>query len=180
MKANKPSNSTWPTLTFWFLDNLSNAPGERQRGCQRCLAAHAELAFAIAAKRNCCPPHPPCRHQRTAAQAARFEVQIEKARTLVGEGALPFEAAVEPFDSENGNAAVRWVARDLKPPLINQAAELFATGLSVREVAAQLGISRSEAGRLRLAAVLEGLFPGEQEDGNAEEEFAPEAPGRLN
>jgi putative DNA primase/helicase len=98
------------------------------------------------------------------AQWARFEVHLEKARALVGEGALPFEAVVEPFDSENGKPGVRWVARDLKPPLLNQAAELFATGLSVREVAAQLGISRSEAGRLRLAAVLEGLFQDVSEE----------------
>ena len=113
-------------------------------------------------------------------QGARFEVHIEKARTLVGEGALPFEAVVEPFESENGIAGVRWVAQDLAPPLINQAAELFATGQTVREVAAQLGISRSEAGRLRLAAIADGLFQGGGEDVSEEDEPAPEAPGRLN
>ena len=91
-------------------------------------------------------------------EGARFEVHLEKARSLVGEGALPFEAAVEPFDSENGNAAVRWVARDLKPPLLHQAAGLFEAGMTVRQVAAMLEISRSEAGRLRLAAIAEGLF----------------------
>jgi hypothetical protein len=52
---------------------------------------------------------------------------------------------------------------DLKPPLLLQAAELFAEGLTVREVAATLRISKSEAGRLRLRALAEGLVSGDQE-----------------
>lgn len=35
-------------------------------------------------------------------QGARFEVRIEKARSMVGDGALPFEAMVEAFMSELG------------------------------------------------------------------------------
>jgi putative DNA primase/helicase len=113
----------------------------------------------------------------SAAQGARFEVHIEKTRNLAGEGALPFEAVVEPFVGKPG---VRWTARDLKPPVLHQAADLFAAGLSVRQVATQLGISRSEAGRLRLAAVADGLFLGAAEDGSEDDEPAPEAPGLLN
>jgi hypothetical protein len=59
-------------------------------------------------------------------QGARFEVPIEKARTLVGDGAVPFEAAVEPFVTETGRPGIRWLARDLKPSIFEQAAELFA------------------------------------------------------
>jgi hypothetical protein len=47
-------------------------------------------------------------------EGARFEVHIEKARTLAGDGALPFEAAIEPFITDGGLPGVRWVARDLK------------------------------------------------------------------
>ena len=72
-------------------------------------------------------------------EGARFEVHIEKARTLAGEGALPFEAAVEPFVTDAGQPGIRWVARDLKPPIFQQAAELFAQGMSVREVKKALG-----------------------------------------
>ena len=43
-------------------------------------------------------------------QGARFEVHIEKARTFAGEGALPFEAAVEPFVTDAGLPGIRWVA----------------------------------------------------------------------
>jgi hypothetical protein len=47
--------------------------------------------------------------------------------------------------------------------LLLQAAELFADGLTVREVATTLRISKSEAGRLRLRALAEGLVSGDQE-----------------
>src|SRR6478672_1561999 len=48
-------------------------------------------------------------------EGARFEIHLEKTRSMVGEGAAPFEAAVEPFTTEGGKSAIRWVARDLKP-----------------------------------------------------------------
>jgi hypothetical protein len=57
---------------------------------------------------------------------------MEKAQTLAGEGAVPFEAAVEAFDPDGGKQGVRWTARDLEPPIFQQAAELFARGASVR------------------------------------------------
>ena len=91
-------------------------------------------------------------------EGARFEVRVEKARTLTGEGAVPFEAAVEAFVAVGGVPGIRWVARDLKPPVFQQAAELFARGLSVRAVKQALGISHGEAGRLRLRAAAEGLL----------------------
>jgi putative DNA primase/helicase len=92
-------------------------------------------------------------------QGARFEIHFEKLRNRVdGVGAIPFEARVE-----NVGTGISWSLSDLKPPLLLQAAELFADGLTVREVAAALRISKSEAGRLRLQALAEGLVSGEQE-----------------
>ncbi len=85
-------------------------------------------------------------------QGARFEVHIEKLRQLAGAGAVPFEALVESFDVESGEYGIRWLAQDLRPPVLHQAAALFQAGMSVRDVAATLDISRSEAGRLRLTA----------------------------
>jgi putative DNA primase/helicase len=82
-------------------------------------------------------------------QGARFEVHFEKLRNRVdADGAVPFEAS---FDGD------AWSAQDLRPPIFKQAVELFQNGLTVREVAAQLRISKTEAGRLRLTAVAEGL-----------------------
>jgi putative DNA primase/helicase len=92
-------------------------------------------------------------------QGARFEIHFEKLRNRVdGGGAIPFETRVE-----NVGTGIRWSLSDLKPPLLLQAAELFADGLTVREVAATLRISKSEAGRLRLRALAEGLVSGDQE-----------------
>ena len=47
---------------------------------------------------------------------------------------------------------------DLKPPVLYRAAELFRDGHTVRQVADLLGVSRSEAGRLRLKAAAEGIL----------------------
>jgi putative DNA primase/helicase len=92
-------------------------------------------------------------------QGARFEIHFEKLRNRVeGDGAVPFEARVE-----NVGNGICWSSTDLKPPLLMQAAELFAEGMTVREVASALRISKSEAGRLRLRALADGLLPGEEE-----------------
>jgi putative DNA primase/helicase len=88
-------------------------------------------------------------------QGARFEVHFEKLRNRVDcAGAVPFEASVEA----DGQESIRWSCRDLTPPILKRAAELFADGLTVREVAAILRVSKSEAGRLRLRALAEGLL----------------------
>jgi putative DNA primase/helicase len=113
-------------------------------------------------------------------EGARFEVHIEKARTLAGDGALPFEAAVEAFVAEAGLQGIRWLARDLKPPIFQQAAELYAQGMSVREVKQALGISHGEAGRLRLRAAAEGFLEVGREDDGEEVETAADEPYRLN
>jgi putative DNA primase/helicase len=82
-------------------------------------------------------------------QGARFEVHFEKLRNRVdGDGAIPFEAS---FVGDS------WSSQDLRPPIFKQAVELFQEGLTVREVAAQLHISKTESGRLRLRALAEGL-----------------------
>jgi putative DNA primase/helicase len=105
-------------------------------------------------------------------EGARFEVHIEKARTLAGEGASPFEAAVEACETETGKPGIRWVARDLKPPIFQRAAALFGRGLSVREVKKALGISHGEAGRLRLRAAAQWLLDGQPEDENGNPKIA--------
>ena len=97
-------------------------------------------------------------------EGARFEVHFEKLRNRAdGVGALPFEASIQG----NGDEAISWTHRDLKPRLLTQAAELFSEGLTVREVAATLRISKSEAGRLRLRASNDGLItPDEPQEFN--------------
>jgi putative DNA primase/helicase len=95
-------------------------------------------------------------------QGARFEVHFEKLRDRAdGAGGVPFEASLESFvaDGREGN---RWCTRDLIPPILKRAAALFAEGLTVREVAATLRISKTEAGRLRARALDDGLLASDE------------------
>jgi DNA-binding transcriptional regulator LsrR (DeoR family) len=80
---------------------------------------------------------------------------------------------VEAIVSESGRAGIRWVARDLKPPVLPRAAELFRDGHTVRQVADLLGVSRSEAGRLRLRAVADGIIGAVGEEDEREEVETP-------
>ena len=91
-------------------------------------------------------------------QGARFEIHFEKLRHRVGEFGQPFEAGAEPIVADDGRGGIAWASRDLRPPLLMEAAELFEHGQTVREVAAVLRISKSEAGRLRQRAVEEKLL----------------------
>jgi putative DNA primase/helicase len=86
-------------------------------------------------------------------QGARFQVHFEKLRNRVDPAAsVPFEASLGSFDAD-GQEGLRWSCCDLAPPLLKREDELYETGMTVRAVATTLGISRSEAGRLRLKAV---------------------------
>jgi putative DNA primase/helicase len=91
-------------------------------------------------------------------QGVRFEVHFEKLRNRVeGDAAAPFEAELETASAGEIDVA-RWRDCDLRPPVLKQAAVLFQDGLTVREVASMLRISKTEAGRLRLRASGEGLL----------------------
>jgi hypothetical protein len=54
--------------------------------------------------------------------------------------------------------------------MLMRAAELFSEGMTVREVAAALRISKSEAGRLRLRALTDGILVSD--DGSEPNETA--------
>jgi putative DNA primase/helicase len=95
-------------------------------------------------------------------QGARFEIHFEKLRNRVDSaGAVPFEASLESFTAD-GRDGIRWCSRDLVAPILKRAAALFTDGLTVREVAAILRVSKSEAGRLRIQAMDDGLLSGDQ------------------
>jgi putative DNA primase/helicase len=98
-------------------------------------------------------------------QGARFEIHFEKIRNRVdAAGAIPFEARLETLDAD-GQQRIRWSCSDIKPPLLIRAAELFGEGMSVREVATTLRISKSEAGRLRLRALTDGILMMDDDSG---------------
>ena len=83
------------------------------------------------------------------AEGARFAVHFEKARGFHGRAAEPFEAAL-------GEAG--WVMRDAVDAEVERVMALRAEGLSVREVAEELGVARSRVER----AIKRGAEPGSQ------------------
>ena len=77
-------------------------------------------------------------------QGARFEVHIEKGRGLVGEHAKPFEAQLELRD---GKAA--WSVKDVEDAVRMRVAALLAAGMSVREIAEEIGATKSAVHRMK-------------------------------
>jgi hypothetical protein len=72
-------------------------------------------------------------------KAHDLKLHFEKLRNRVdGNGAVPFEARIETADC---HGSIRWLAADLMPPRLKQAAVLFSDGHTVRQVAALLGIT---------------------------------------
>jgi putative DNA primase/helicase len=77
---------------------------------------------------------------------ARFEVHLEKARGVHGDGAKPFEARLETRD---GRAI--WTTRELEDANRARVEALLDDGLSVREIADETGIPKSTVHRLKKA-----------------------------
>jgi putative DNA primase/helicase len=123
----------------------------RQRGTSRREDA-LETVIALRRPEDYCPE-----------QGARFEIHFEKLRNFVdGAEASPFEAKLETVHVD-GEEAIRWSCCDLKPAMLVQAAELFSEGMTVRQVATTLRISKSEAGRLRIRAIEDGLLLADED-----------------
>ena len=82
-----------------------------------------------------------------ATEGLRAQVRFEKARGFFGEDARAFEVRMEIREG-----AAMWTARVdtvSSDPLLERAAELFASQMTVREVAEALRISKTRAGELR-------------------------------
>lgn len=82
-----------------------------------------------------------------ATEGLRAQVRFEKARGFFGEDARPFEVRMEiREEAAVWSLKIDSIASD---PLVERAAELFASEMTVREVAEALGISKTRAGQLR-------------------------------
>jgi putative DNA primase/helicase len=78
-------------------------------------------------------------------EGLRCEVHFEKTRSMLGDAAKPCEVRLE--SGLDGRAV--WTWREVEHAKAEEAAALFAARMSVRDVAEELGISKSQAGRLR-------------------------------
>jgi putative DNA primase/helicase len=77
-------------------------------------------------------------------EGLRVEVHLTKARGIFGNDAAPFEAQLE-----TKNSAAIWALRGLEDVQLRRARELFADGLTVREVGEELKVGKSTAQRLK-------------------------------
>jgi hypothetical protein len=86
-------------------------------------------------------------------EGARFEVHFEKARTILGDAVKPFEARLVVADGR-----AEWQMQDLEDAILARAVSLFRDGVTVRDAAEELKISKSAAQRLRSKAAERGLL----------------------
>lgn len=78
-------------------------------------------------------------------EGLRCELHFEKCRSLIGEAAKPFEVKLQA----GSTGTPVWTVRPIENALLSRAAELFKDGVSVRDAAEELGISRSKAHRMK-------------------------------
>lgn len=76
-------------------------------------------------------------------QGARFEVRFEKARHLTGAAVAPFEAAL-------GSGG--WTMKTIDDANLARVHDLTTAGLTVRDIADELGLSKSAVSRLQKKA----------------------------
>jgi putative DNA primase/helicase len=74
---------------------------------------------------------------------ARFEVHLDKARGVFGEQAQPFEAQLTI-----NNDVMTWTMRHLENVEVQRAADLKEEGFSIRDIATELGTTKSRVERL--------------------------------
>jgi len=84
-------------------------------------------------------------------QGARFEVHLEKARGIAGDQVSPFEAELV----EDENALQTWTVKDLKTVELERVVALHNEGLTQRDIAQELGLSKSTVNRLLIRVKIE-------------------------
>ncbi|MBI1777459.1 MAG: AAA family ATPase [Proteobacteria bacterium] len=85
-------------------------------------------------------------HDYHPSEGARFEVHFAKARGISGEALDPFEARLDTSDG-----VARWSVSELDNSAAERMSALLTEGLSVREIAGMLGLSKSAVHRFKHA-----------------------------
>jgi putative DNA primase/helicase len=84
-------------------------------------------------------------------EGARFEVHLTKARGIYGEDAGPFEAMLNVVDGRDV-----WTCTTLRDRELDEVERLSREGGAVREIAAELSLSKSKVSRLQAKLRAEG------------------------
>ncbi len=86
-----------------------------------------------------------------AEDGTRFEVHYEKSREFFGQEAEPFEASLRTIDGK-----ALWTVKELKDARYEQIIELKNLGLSLMDIGQEVGLKKSQVGRLIQKAKEEG------------------------
>jgi putative DNA primase/helicase len=84
-------------------------------------------------------------------EGARFEVHLTKARGIAGDDALPFEAKLQVVEGRD-----LWTCTTLRDREMDEVERLSHEGGKVRDIAAELNISKSKVNRLQAKLRAEG------------------------
>lgn len=88
---------------------------------------------------------------------ARFEVHFEKSRGITGDSVNPFEATLSDIDGRR-----TWATRSLETSTIDRVAEALELGMSLKDIAGDIGASLAHVYRANAQLKAEG-FPYAQE-----------------
>ncbi len=84
-------------------------------------------------------------------EGARFEVHLTKARGIAGESALPFEAKLQVVGGQD-----IWTCTTLRDRELDEVERLSREGETVRDIAAELNLSKSTVNRMQAKLRAEG------------------------
>lgn len=87
-------------------------------------------------------------------EGARFEVRLTKARGIIGADAEPFEARLTADD----HGTLTWITATLEDTKLTEVADLLNEGRSIRAVAKEVGLSKSQVQRMKTQAAEKGLL----------------------
>jgi putative DNA primase/helicase len=141
----------WQTVQDWTLAHrragrsLVFAHHAGKGGNQRGTSKREDVLDTVLALR-----HPKDYHND---QGARFEVHFEKHRGFHGLAAEPFEARYE----ERDGAAI-WTRTEIADVEVKRVVEAMRDGMSLRDAATELGMTKSRVERLKAKAKEQGLL----------------------
>jgi putative DNA primase/helicase len=138
-RTNQNDTDSWLPIQDWLLSLRRKGKAvvlfqhDGKGGTQRGTSAHEDILDLIIQLKN--PP------DYEMDQGARFQVLFKKTRSYLSKDAKPFLATLNPAG---------WKTEEFEELLYLQAAELFDAKCSVRDVAEQLEVSKTKAGKWRL------------------------------
>ena len=134
---------SWQPIQSWLLDlrrrgiSVLLVHHAGKSGDQRGTSAREDIMDTVISLRR------PLNYCIT--DGAHFQVHITKARGIAGEEVRPFEAKLLQTDQDKLN----WTVQELEDAESEQIQKLLGEGLSIRDCAEELGISKSKAHRLK-------------------------------